>query len=306
MQAEANALRFAELALSGMVAVALLVAALAFEDRESDWWQPDGTLSLSKQVPCCTEGTHSPLRIRRMAIAPLLTPGIGLDSLPAFEAYLAGRIGQPLETVRGRTLAEMDAQLQLGEADFVLTEGAAYVRGHRQMGLVPVAVPIVRGERTSRAFLVVRQNSAIRTWPDMRGMRVALTDLLSTSGRMVPTQALAKVNVMYTHGVSRSIQAVAEGLVDGATVDGLAFKAAARADPSVLRKVRVVWRSGPFPNGPVAVHPRVPAQARQRLGTALLGMSKDPSGRKVLAELGFDRFEAADPAAYAALEAAMP
>jgi phosphonate transport system substrate-binding protein len=47
---------------------------------------------------------------------------------------------------------------------------------------------------------------------------------------------------------------------------------------------RVVWSSEAFLNIPISAHPSVPQDKVLAVRNALIGMSSDPAGRKILAE----------------------
>ena len=47
-------------------------------------------------------------------------------------------------------------------------------------------------------------------------------------------------------------------------------------------KVRALWTSEPYLDLPIAAHPRVPAHVAKAVQHALVGMSKDPDGLKIL------------------------
>ncbi len=301
-----------DLIFTGMVLLVSLAAAFAFETSEIDLTRTEATLSLSDLVPCCQEETPKPRGVYRFAVAPLLTPSAVVTGFPAFSRYLSQRLGKPFDTVNCRTFAEIDVQLRLGEASVALVGSGPYVLGRRQYGLVPIAVPVVRGQTTERTYLVVQVGSPVRAWADLRGRSIAFSDSLASSGRLIPVAALAKLGeapdgffrkVVYTQGLGRSLRAVAAGLVDAASVDSLHFESAVRQDPRLRKGLRVVWQSAAFGNGPVVVNSQMPAGFRRLLASTLFGMRSDPAGRRVLAGLELDGFEPADPAQYQALEA---
>ncbi|MBM3268541.1 MAG: PhnD/SsuA/transferrin family substrate-binding protein [Candidatus Sericytochromatia bacterium] len=304
-------MRFADILLTSTVVVATLAAVIIREGNQAELERPDVTLVMADEGPYRLRDASPAGNALRLAIAPLLTPGFNPAGSPALRLYLARRLAKPLLISSGRTFAEIDAQLRLGEVSVAFIGSGPFVIGRREMGLVPLAVPVVAGKSVSRAFLIVPAASKVRSWAELRGKSFAFTDSLSSSGRLVPAYALARLGAtpgeffrrfVYTHSFTESIKAVAEGLVDGASVDSLSFEAALRREPSLLGAVRVVWESGTFGIGPVVAHPRVPAPVRNRLAEALCSMAEDSDGRYVLEGLGFDRF--ARPAAdtYAPLE----
>lgn len=301
-----------DIVFTGTVAFVSLCAAFAFEINERDLTRVDTEISMRDQVPCCENQSARSRRSHRIAVAPLLTPGTAQAGFPALSKYLSERVGQPFDAVNCRTFAEIDTQIRLGEASMAIVGSGMFVLDRGRQGLVPIAVPVVKGATTGRSYLVVPAASTVRTWADLRGKSIALTDSLSASGRLIPAHALAQFGavpdgffskMVYTHGIHRSIRAVASGLLDAASVDSQVFESALGQAPDLGRKVRVVWRSAPFGNGPVVVHSRTSVAFRHALAQALRGMRSEAAGRRVLSELGFDGFEPADPDQYRSLEA---
>jgi phosphonate transport system substrate-binding protein len=102
----------------------------------------------------------------------------------------------------------------------------------------------------------------------------------------------------FTYSHDRAIQAVADGVADGAAIDSLVLTYALENDPSLKDRIRVVHTSEPFGIPPVVVPPNLPPRQKAQILDLLLTMNQDAEGRNVLAELGFDRFVIVDDAAY--------
>ena len=47
---------------------------------------------------------------------------------------------------------------------------------------------------------------------------------------------------------------------------------------------RIIWSSEPYLNIPIAAHPSVPEDKVRAVRAALVGMSSDPAGQKILAQ----------------------
>lgn len=292
-------MRNSEITLSCAVAIAFLAGGLVFEFKEQALARPDATVSLTDLVPPGKALPPAQQTRLRVAIGPQMPGHLTPGGFQAASSYLSRRLGQPVDVVRGRSLGGVIADVRAGDVSVGIMASGPFVLARREFGLIPLAAPIVRGRSTHRSCLVVRRGSKVRKIADLRGRSFAFTDPLSIAGGLVPTASLARFGekpatffsrVVYTHDHRRSIAAVAEGVVDGAAVDSLAYDAAAR-DAILKPKIRAVWRSIAFANGPVAVHPRTPVETRSRLLAVLLEMHREPAGRKVLASLGVDGFE---------------
>jgi len=243
----------------------------------------------------------------RVAVAAVISPKATFDTYSPLLDYLAKRLDRPVELLQRPTYAEINELLRTGQADVGFICGGAFVEGEREGYMELLVVPEIGGTTTYRALIIVPADSPYRNFEDLRGQRFAFTDPLSNSGRLYVQYRLALVGetpesffkeTIYTYSHDNSIRAVAQGIVDGATVDSLVFDALVRSEPELGKRLRVVERSKPFGIPPVVVHPDLDPALKAAVRQALLEMHRDPQGRQALIVLNVDRFVLPDPAAY--------
>jgi len=243
----------------------------------------------------------------RVAVAAVISPKATFDTYSPLLDYVARRLDRPVELLQRPTYAEINELLRTGQADVGFICGGAFVEGERDGYMELLAVPEIGGTATYRALIIVAANSPYRSFDDLRGRRFAFTDPLSNSGRLYVQYHLAQMGdspesffgeTIYTYSHDNSIRAVAQGIVDGATVDSLVFDALVRNEPSLGQRLRVVERSQPFGIPPVVVHPDLDLALKAAVRQALLEMHSDPGGQQALAILNVDRFVPPDPGAY--------
>ncbi len=275
--------------------------------------QADANIVLS-DIPAPNEDTAywpDPSRVR-FAVASVLSPQTTLEHYGALANYLSIRLGRPVELVQGKSYAETNALVRSGDVSVALVCSGAFVMGRREFGMEALAVPVVDGKVTYQSYLIVPSNSNVRTWKDLRQKTFAFTDPLSNSGRLVPVYMLTKMgetpdsffkNFIFTYSHDKSIQAVAEGLVEAAAVDSLVYNFIIQQDPSLAKKTRIVWESPDYGINPVVVNPGASPQLREELKTILLNMAGDPDGRGILQRLNINAFVTPDPSAYDLIEA---
>lgn len=275
----------------------------------------DTTLSLSQVVLARENPAYEPDPSRvRFAVAPVLSPRATLENYDALATYLGERLEKSGELVQGKSYAEINALVRSGEVTLALVCSGAFVVAQREFGMQALVVPVINGEKTYRSYLIVPSGSATRGWEDLRHKVFAFTDPLSNTGRLVPLYVLSQMgetpdkffqNFIFTYSHDNSVRAVAEGLVDGASVDSLVYNFMLAQDPSLVTRTNVVWTSPPYGINPVVVHPSMPLETRQQLEDIFLNMSTDPKGQEVLRHLGVDAFVRPDPSAYDTIEAMM-
>lgn len=243
----------------------------------------------------------------KIAVAAMVTPRETLDIYRQILDYIGVRLGQPVELVQRKTYAEVNDLLRrrLIDAAFVCTQ--AYVEGNRDFGMDLVAAPVVRGRDTYHSYIIVQRESEIRELEDLRGKTFAFSDPMSNSGKLVPTYLLARMGetpdtffsrYVFTYAHSNSIRSVAMGLVDGAAVDSLVWDYANEANPAQSSRTRVIYRSPPFGNPPVVVHPDLDPELKTRLMESILRMHQDDGGRAIMSRAMIDRFALVPDSAY--------
>lgn len=242
----------------------------------------------------------------RIAISPMESPERTFANYSELFARVGAAVGRPVELVQRETYSEVVSLIEHRRVDAAFVCSGPYVQAEEDFGAEILAVPQKEGRTSYNALIIVRTDSPHRSFSDLKGRSFALTDSLSTSGMVFPaclvrdrgaTTESYFSKVLFTKGHDNSVRAVAEGLVDGASVSSLVYGELQRqfAPPSV----RVIARSPSFGNPPVIVHPGLDPELKRRLRAALLGLDGDPAAAHVLRALGYERFVPGDPGAYA-------
>ena len=250
------------------------------------------------------EAVQNPLRI---AVAAMISPEETLGAYQALMDYLATKLRRPVEIKQRRTYQEVNDMLGAGKLDAAILCSGPYVHARRQYGVDLIAVPVINGSPTYRSYIIVPVGSPSAALGDLAGKRFAYTDPLSTSGRLYPVYALLKgghdpatffARTFFTYSHDNSIEAVAEGVADGAAVDSLIYEYLKRTNPSLVARTRVIQQSPPLGAQPVGAPRRGDPALKRDLQRAFLGLDQDPSARPILQRLGVDRFIAGDDRLY--------
>lgn len=243
----------------------------------------------------------------RMGIAAIVSPQGTVESYAALASYLSQRLGRPVDLVQRRTYAEINDMVARNQLDLAFICTNAYVVGNEQEGMELLLAPEIEGKSVYYSQLIVPADSPAQSIADLRGQVFAFTDPMSFTGRIYPIYQLQGLGTtperffgrtFFTYSHDRAIQAVADGVADGAAVDSLVLTYALARDPSLHSRLRVVHTSEAFGIPPVVVPPALPPRQKAQVRNLLLTMHEDAIGRSVLAELGFDRFVRVDDSAY--------
>jgi phosphonate transport system substrate-binding protein len=268
-------------------------------------------LALARPAPAASvpSSTKPPLRI---AVAAMFSPEETLGVYQELMDYIAATLGRSVELKQRRTYQEVNDMLGAGKLDAAILCSGPYVHAQRQYGVQLLAVPVIRGSPTYHSYIIVPPGSQARSLDDLRGKRFAFTDPLSTSGYLYPVYALVTKGqqpatffskTLFTYSHDNSIEAVAEGVADGAAVDSLIYDYLLARHPTLAARTRIIQTSPPMGAQPVGI-PRTLAPATARaLRDLFLNMDQDPGAKKILEQLGVDRFILGSDALYDGIRA---
>lgn len=269
-------------------------------------------LTQREPLPAAAEAKVVPLRV---AVAAIISPQGTAESYGALAAYLGQALGRPVELVQRRTYAEVNDLVAAHNVDVAFVCTGAYLSGSDQFGMELLAAPEINGKEVYHSQLIVPRDSTARDMADLREQVFAFTDPMSLTGRVYPTYLLQQMGetsttffkrTFFTYSHDKAIRAVVEGVADGAAIDSLVLDNALERDASLRDQIRVIHQSPPFGIPPVVVPPRpegVPPRQRALLQEALLTMHTTAEGRRILADLGVDKFVPIDDSAYDSVRA---
>lgn len=197
---------------------------------------------------------------------------------------LLQRVGQDaklcFELRVSATIPEFEQKLLKGEPEFVFLNPYHAVLAYQKKKYQPL---LADSEDLLTGILVVRTDSPIKHLDELKGKNVTFPAPNSFAASLLIRAELAKKKIditpvfVKTHSnVYRSVigkDAVAGGGVNN-TLDNEA--------PEVRQQLRVLYETSAYTPHPVATHPSVPAAVRERFLTAMLKLTQDEEGRKLL------------------------
>lgn len=221
--------------------------------------------------------------------------------------YISKKTGVPVELVFRKGYQEMNDLLRKGDVDVAFVCSPPYIKGHDSFGLEILVVPVIHGRPLYRSYVIVPLDSDAKRLRDLRGKVYAFSDPLSNSGRLVPAYLLARMgetpetffkSYIYTQSHYNSIEAVAVGLVDGASVDSYVWELANSINPEFTSKTKIIERSPLYPITPFVIRKEIDPELKERIRWALMGMHRDEEGRRILNDLKIDMFVQVDDSFY--------
>lgn len=197
---------------------------------------------------------------------------------------LLQRVGQEaglcFELRVSATIPEFEQKLLKGEPEFVFLNPYHAVLANQKKKYQPL---LADSEDLLTGILVVRADSPIKSLDELRGKNISFPAPNAFAASLLIRAELAKkkidINPVFvkTHSnVYRSVigkDAIAGGGVNN-TLDNEA--------PELRQQLRVLYETSAYTPHPVATHPSVPAAVRERFLKAMLKLTQDEEGRKLL------------------------
>ncbi len=213
-------------------------------------------------------------------VLPQRSPALTAQYWNPILDYVGRKAGIVLDLGTRKTSLEYSEAESRGEFDFVYNNHI-FAPSHAAAGyrvLVRSAGAPIRGQ------IVVPEGSSLRSLRDLEGKDVGFPSRNAFAAYAVPMSALiaAKIEVSQVFGANQEgvMAQLRAGKVAAAGVNSRVMQEYAGREGF---RYRALWTSETFQDIPVAVHPRVRAEAARAVRDALLRMAADPEGERILA-----------------------
>jgi phosphonate transport system substrate-binding protein len=243
----------------------------------------------------------------KIAVAAMISPSYTYKYYVELLNWIGERMGRDVVFVQRKTYSEVNKMLKQNELDLAFVCSGPYVSGKSAFGAEIIAVPVCHGEKVYYSYFIAHKESRIKSFQDYRGKTFAFTDPMSNTGFMVPRFYLAKLaetpeqyfkKTFFTHSHDNSIQAVADGLADGAAVDSLIYEFIRAKNPGLTQKTKIVEKSPPYGIPPVVTTPAMNPDTKAKLKNIFFSVHEDTKGKKLLETLQIERFVEGDDKDY--------
>ncbi len=285
----------------------IMVGAFIISSGGCDRGEKAAYVNLEKRQTIVPGKRPSQQKVLRIAVGSMCTPKEGFVYYRRLLDYVGEKLGRKVQFVARDTYEEVNDLLKKGDLDIAFVCSGPYVTGHDKFGLELLVAPQAYGGTVYYSYIIVRRDSPLKKFDDLRGKTFAFADPDSNSGRIVPTDMLARMKetpdtffkkYVFTYGHDKSIKAVAEKLVDGAAVDSLIWEYLNKTAPEYTAQTKIILKSPPYAIPPVVVRPGLDVETKEKLKKIFLDIYKDDAGRKILQGMMIERFVTINDAAY--------
>jgi phosphonate transport system substrate-binding protein len=230
----------------------------------------------------------APVRAEPKPIRVGMIPDAGATQVSVAEKaplknYLAQALGAPVELVIPTNYNATVEALGNGSLDFAYLGGLTYIKARERYGVLPLAQR--QSDREFHSLFVTRADSPIHALGDLKGRSFAFGDINSTSGHLMPYQALKDAGVdrdkdlrhRFTGGHPFTAKAVEAGLVDAGAMDESVYQAMVSSGALDASKLRVFYKTPPFVDYVWAARKDVDEAMQEKFRQAFLSLRVGPN-----------------------------
>ncbi|MBW6476150.1 MAG: phosphate/phosphite/phosphonate ABC transporter substrate-binding protein [Chromatiales bacterium] len=195
---------------------------------------------------------------------------------------LSQQVGKPVILASSTSFERFSNNLDLQMYDIAMVQPFDYIRIADQFGYIPLAT---REEKLS-AVLVVRDDSTVEGFKDLRGRHLAMPDetaavTLLALARLRELGLSSGLDVHITYHRSH-ISCMQQVMIKEADACASAAPAVRFFERRMNVSLKAVDTSQEIPHTLFAIHPRVPAEHRELIRSRILAWPDSDSGKAIL------------------------
>ena len=177
--------------------------------------------------------------------------------------------------------------MRAGRADIAWYGGKTYIKAAEIADAEAFAAGVRPGEKNANyfAYFVVKNDSKIKKFSDIKGKVLSLNTIGSTSGDLIPQVELVKINlsttnkdhfknVFYAGSHDACLLAVLNNQSDVCGMSSRNFEARLADNTFKMEQVRIIHKSDPVPPPPLAYSKKIPLEDRKKIKKAVLEAHK--------------------------------
>jgi len=177
--------------------------------------------------------------------------------------------------------------MRAGRADIAWYGGKTYIKAAEIADAEAFAAGVRPGEKDAGyyAYFVVKKDSKIKKFSDVKGKVLSLNSIGSTSGDLIPQVELAKINlsttneddfksVFYAGSHDACLLAVLNNKSDVCGMSSRNYEARLADNTFKEEQVRIIHKSDRVPPPPLAYSKKIPLEDRKKIKNAVLEAHK--------------------------------
>jgi phosphonate transport system substrate-binding protein len=206
---------------------------------------------------------------------------------PVFDRW-SQESGIKIKFITAKNIPTFEERLLQGKYDIAYMNPYHYVLYHQASGYLAMAK---EKDKLLQGIIVVSKNSDIYDLEDLQKVEMAFPAPASFAATIIPLAHLAKMNIRTKETFVYSHDSVYLNVAKGFFNAGGGVMRTLKTTPAEVQdKLRIVWKSEGFTPHAIASHPRVSAETREKLLSALERLQKDDTFMQLLGNLNLNPF----------------
>ena len=195
--------------------------------------------------------------------------------------------GFEINTIKVTDYNAAVGSMRAGRTDIAWYGGKTYIKAAEIANAEAFAAGVRPGEKNANyfAYFVVKVDSQIKNFSDVKGKTLALNTIGSTSGDLIPQVELSKIslsitnkedfkNVFYAGSHDACLLTVLNNKAEVCGMSSRNFEARLEDGTFKSEQIRIIHRSEPVPPPPLAYSKRIPLEDREKIKKAVLEAHK--------------------------------
>ncbi|WEV51003.1 phosphate/phosphite/phosphonate ABC transporter substrate-binding protein [Lactobacillus sp. ESL0731] len=233
-------------------------------------------------------------------------PSVAANKLEArakpMEKLLSKQLGIPVHVSMSTDYNGLVEAMKSKKVQVGFLPSDAYIMAHKQkaanllLQAERYGIKQPNGKQTKqlvksyRGEIVVKKNSAIKSWKDLKGKSISVQNPTSDSGYVFPVAELKqkgldvtkKCKLVTVTGSDQAVLDVLNGDTDAAFVFEDARNDVLKDEPQIMSKVVPIYFTKRIPNDTISVIPSLPKSFQEKLSKAFIAISKSKEGKKII------------------------
>ena len=195
--------------------------------------------------------------------------------------------GFKIETIKVTDYNAAVEAMRAGRAHMAWYGGKTYIKAAEIANAEAFAAGVRTGETNANYFtyFVVKKESKLKKFNDIKGKVLALNTIGSTSGDLIPQVEIAKINlsttnkdhfkkVYYAGSHDACLLSVLNNKADVCGMSSRNFEARLNDKTFLMDQIRIIHKSSPVPPPPLAYSKSIPLEDRNKIKKAVLEAHK--------------------------------
>ena len=260
-------------------------------------------------VACSNKSAKSQSGYTPKSLSIQFVPSQNAQTLEArakpLEKMLSKRLGIPVIVTTSTSFNAPIEAMSSKKIDVAFLPPDGYVLAHKR-GVADVLLQAERygikqpnGQATKnlvksyRAEILVRKNSKIKSWKDLKGKSISIQDPTSSGGYLFPVAELKQKGLDVTKdcklvtvtGHDQGVLNVLNGDTDAAFVFEDARNTVKKDQPDIMNKVVPIYFTHDIPNDTISVRSDMSKAFRKKLAKAFIDIAHTKEGHKVIEQV---------------------